>query len=112
MLLTPEELSSLVNLQLRNPHAYLGMHPLGDGSGVVVRALIPGALGVSIRPTHEKPKPAFKLKRVHEDGVFEGTSRETQQVYAYDLIIDFGKGSAVETRDPYSFLPVLGETDL
>ena len=33
------------------------MQPLGDKSGLVVRALLPDAAKVEIQPTHEKDKP-------------------------------------------------------
>jgi 1,4-alpha-glucan branching enzyme len=112
MILTPEERESLVNLQHRSPHTLLGMHPLGDGSGLVVRSLLPGATAVEIVPVHEKTKPRIKLERVHETGLFEGVSRASNRVYAYDLVITDQRGKKRQTRDPYSFLPTLGETDL
>jgi len=37
MLLTQDELQSLVEVKHRSPHRLLGMHPLGDGSGLVAR---------------------------------------------------------------------------
>ncbi len=112
MILTAAELESLVNVQQRSPHALLGMHPLGDGSGVVVRAFLPHASAVEIVPVIEKDKPKIKLKRLHDGGLFEGTARETGRVYAYDLVITDQGGNTRRTRDPYSFLPTLGETDL
>ncbi len=112
MILTAAELDSLVQLQHRSPHQLLGMHPLGDGSGVVVRALIPDAEKVEIHPTHEKSKPKITLKRINEVGLFEGVSHKSEQVYAYDLKITLKDGNQFSTRDPYSFLPTLGETDL
>ena len=112
MILTPQELDSLVNVQHRSPHTLLGMHPLGDGSGVVVRALLPDVAKVEIAPVHEKDKPRIKLQRVHDTGLFEGVNKETNRVYAYDLIITDRKGNTRRTRDAYSFLPTLGETDL
>ena len=112
MILTAAELESLVNVQQRSPHALLGMHPLGDGSGVVVRAFLPHASTVEIVPVIEKDKPKIKLKRLHDGGLFEGTARETGRVYAYDLVITDQGGNTRRTRDPYSFLPTLGETDL
>jgi 1,4-alpha-glucan branching enzyme len=52
------------------------------------------------------------LRRLHDSGLFEGVSKEAQTVYAYDLIITSRLGEQYQTRDPYSFLPTLGETDL
>jgi len=112
MILTQAELDSLINASHRSPHQLLGMHPLGDGSGVVVRALVPNAAKVEIRPTHEKDKPAFSLERLNECGAFEGTTKKAQRVYAYDLVITDFQGQVRQTRDAYSFLPTLGEMDL
>ena len=50
----------------------LGMHALGDGAGVVVRAFHPRAVEVEAIPVHEKNKPRIKLKQVRP-GLFEGT---------------------------------------
>jgi 1,4-alpha-glucan branching enzyme len=112
MILTHAELESLVQLKHRSPHDLLGMHPLADGSGVVVRTFLPGAAQVEIQPVHEKDKPAFRLKRIHRSGLFEGLTRESQTVYAYDLVATAAGGEVKRTRDPYSFLPTLSETDL
>ena len=88
------------------------MHPLGDGSGLVARALVPNAAKVEIQPVHEKNKPAIKLQRIPKSDVFEGTTKEANRVYAYDLVITDQAGKVRRTRDPYSFLPTLGEADL
>ncbi|MCW5553095.1 MAG: 1,4-alpha-glucan branching protein GlgB [Verrucomicrobiae bacterium] len=112
MILSRDELQSLVGLKHRSPHQLLGMHPLGDGSGVVVRAFVPGARAIEIQPTHEKKLPRLKLKRVHDAGLFEGMTREINRVYAYDLLVTDHAGQEQRSRDPYSFLPTLSEPDL
>src|SRR5687768_6565805 len=112
MILSEDEMLSLVRLHHRCPHQLLGMHPLGDGSGVVVRAFIPGARSVEAVPTHEKKRPRIQMQRVHEAGLFEGVSHDTKGVYAYDLKVRNGGDQDLQSRDPYSFLPTLGETDL
>jgi 1,4-alpha-glucan branching enzyme len=112
MILTGAELETLVNVQHRSPHQLLGMHPLGDGTGVVVRALVPDAAKIEAIPVHEKDKPKIKLNRLHDSGLFEGTSKEANRVYAYDLLITDYRGEVRRQRDPYSFLPTLGEMDL
>jgi len=112
MLLTKDELRSLVELTHQSPHSLLGMQPLGDGSGLVVRALLPDAAKIEIQPTHEKDKPAFELKRIPKTDVFEGTTKSANQVYAYDLVITDHEGRTRPTRDAFSFLPTLGESDL
>ena len=112
MVLTPEELHSLVELTHQSPHSLLGMQPLGDKSGLVVRALLPDAAKVEIQPTHEKTKPKFELQRIHDAGLFEGVTKSANRVYAYDLVVTNHQGRVRRTRDAFSFLPTLGESDL
>src|SRR6185295_5235877 len=112
MILTGAELESLIQVTNRNPHQLLGMHPLGDGSGVVVRAFLPNAAKIEVRPVLEKDKPVIQLKQVDPAGLYEGVSNSAKRVYAYDLIVTDYQGKVRSTRDAYSFLPTLGETDL
>src|SRR5438477_11502206 len=112
MVLTQDELRSLVELRHRSPHQLLGMHPLGEGSGLIARALRPDAAKVEIEPVHEKDKPTIKLKRIPKTDIFEGTTNGANRVYAYDLVVTDHSGKVQRTRDAYSFLPTLGEADL
>src|SRR4051812_45510916 len=104
MVLTEEELRSLVGVNHRSPHQLLGMHPLGDGSGLVVRSLVPHAGRVEVQPVHEKDKPTIKLERIPNTDVFEGATTGANRVYAYDLVITGPDKKVRRTRDPYSFL--------
>jgi len=112
MLLTKDELHSLVELIHQSPHSLLGMQPLGGGAGLVVRAFLPDAAKVEVQPVHEPDKPRFALKRIHESGLFEGITKSASRVYAYDLVITNHQGQTRHTRDAFSFLPTLGESDL
>ncbi len=112
MLLTQEELRSLVDLKTHSPHRLLGMHALNDGSGLVARALLPNAAEVEVQPVHERDKPSIKLTRIPKSDVFEGKTQDGGRIYAYDLVITDKSGQVHRTRDPYSFLPTLGESDL
>jgi 1,4-alpha-glucan branching enzyme len=112
MILTPDELRSLVELKHQSPHTLLGMHPLGDGSGLVVRACLHDAKKVEIQPVHEKAKPKFELKRIPNTDIFEGETKLANSVYAYDLVITDRQNKTRHTRDAYSFLPTLSEADL
>ncbi len=112
MILTPDELRSLVELTHQSPHTLLGMHPLGDQSGLVIRALLPDAQKVEIAPVHEKNKPKLELQRIPNTDIFEAVTTAAKMVYAYDLIVTDKAGQTRRTRDAYSFLPTLGESDL
>src|SRR5438309_11656078 len=112
MVLSQDELRSLVEVRNRSPHQLLGLHPLGDGSGLVARAFLPNGAKVEFQPVHEKDKPVIQLKRIPKTDIFEGITTEADRVYAYDLVITDKDGKTRRTRDPYSFLPTLGEADL
>src|SRR6266480_3859522 len=112
MVLTREELRSLAELKHPSPHTLMGMHPLGDKSGLVVRACLPDAAKVEVQPAHEKDKPKFELQRIPHTDIFEGTTKSAGKVYAYDLVVTGHDGKVRRTRDAYSFLPTLGESDL
>jgi 1,4-alpha-glucan branching enzyme len=112
MVLTQTELQSLIQVRNRNPHELLGMHALGNGAGLVARALVPGAAKIELQPAHEKDKPTIQLNRIPKTDIFEGSTTEADRVYAYDLVITDEAGNMRRTRDPYSFLPTLGESDL
>ena len=112
MVLTQNELSSLVEVRNRSPHQLLGMHELGEGKGIVARALLPGAAKVEVQPVLEKDQPAIPLKRIPKTDIFEGVTPKATRVYSYDLVITDKDGNVRRTRDAYSFLPTLGEGDL
>jgi 1,4-alpha-glucan branching enzyme len=112
MILTPDELRSLLELTHHSPHTLLGMHSLGDRAGLVVRAFLPNVKKVTIRPVHEPEKPKFELVRIPNSDLFEGVTHEANQVYAYDLVITDQQDKTIQRRDPYSFLPTLSESDL
>src|SRR6516225_10031917 len=112
MVLTQNELSSLVEVRNRSPHQLLGMHELGEGKGIVARALLPAAAKVEVQPVLEKDLSVIPLKRIPKTDVFEGVAPKASRVYSYDLVITDKDGNVRRTRDPYSFLPTLGEGDL
>src|SRR5580700_7300716 len=85
MILTKEEAESLLQARNRSPHSLLGMHQLGGGKGIVVRAFVPGAAQVEVLPARGEPHPKFKLEKINEAGLFEGTSAASKEIYAYDL---------------------------
>ncbi|MBX3744532.1 MAG: 1,4-alpha-glucan branching protein GlgB [Verrucomicrobiae bacterium] len=112
MILSAAELEALVQIRHASPHDLLGMHPLGDGKGVVVRAFLPDAARVEAHPVHEPGRPPVPLRRIHDSGLFEGIAAKARQVFAYDLVVTWPDGQVTRSRDPYSFLPTVGEADL
>jgi 1,4-alpha-glucan branching enzyme len=90
--------------ELADPHAYLGAHPAVGG--VLVRAYRPDAESVRVLPMD------VELKRSREDGVFEGVVRGASLPLDYELEVRYPAGDSYVLRDPYSFLPTLGELDV
>ncbi|MGW2347241.1 GlgB N-terminal domain-containing protein, partial [Streptomyces sp. NPDC001661] len=86
-----------------DPHAVLGAHPVPGG--VLVRCLLPYALGVSVLAGDT----AWELPDTG-GGLFEGGLPSTT-VPGYRLRVTTAE-SVVEVEDPYRFLPTLGELDL
>jgi 1,4-alpha-glucan branching enzyme len=91
-------------LEFADPHSYLGAHPTEDG--VVVRAFRPGAESVRVLPM------GVELERLEESGLFEGVVEGATVPLKYELEVRYPDGNTFTLRDPYSFLPTLGEMDL
>jgi 1,4-alpha-glucan branching enzyme len=89
------------------PHSFLGAHDHPDG--VVVRAYRPGAASVRVRP---EGRGSVRLRRVHPDGMYEGVLKGASLPLDYRLEVGYPNGPVVSLRDPYSFLPTIGELDL
>jgi 1,4-alpha-glucan branching enzyme len=101
------ELERLLALEHPDPHSILGAHPAGDR--VIVRAFHPGAAKIfllmdeSIRREMIQSAPG---------GIFEVTVPERREVFPYRLEVHYPDGTIVTGRDPYSFLPTLGDLDM
>jgi 1,4-alpha-glucan branching enzyme len=89
---------------LANPHAVLGAHTVAEG--VVVRAYRPEATSVRVLPF------GVELRRAGSDGLFEGVVEGASLPLAYELEVAYPDGSSYRLRDPYAYLPTLGELDL
>jgi 1,4-alpha-glucan branching enzyme len=88
-----------------DPHRLLGAHEAADG-GVVVRAFRPEARAVRVQPA------GIDATLTDPAGLWEALLPEATLPLAYELEIEYPDGSTFMLRDPYSFLPTLGELDL
>jgi len=87
------------------PHRVLGAHPVADG--VVVRVWRPGARTVRVVPDGGAP-----IDLPHRaSGLFEGVVPGARSLPRYEVEVELGD-AITRGRDPYSFLPTLGELDL
>ena len=99
------ELDRLMRLEHRDPHQILGLHAAGDGW--VVRAFRPGAREVFVLPDGGG-RHAMTARR---EGLFEAHLPGQRDLFRYHLEVHYPVGTFT-LRDPYSFLPTLGEVDL
>src|SRR3954447_9553093 len=88
-----------------DPHRVLGAHEADDG-GVVVRAYRPEAKTVRVQPANVEAE----LK--DPSGLWEALLPKAKLPLAYELEVEYPDGSTYTLRDPYSFLPTLGDLDI
>ncbi|MHB8878058.1 MAG: 1,4-alpha-glucan branching enzyme, partial [Myxococcaceae bacterium] len=101
-----EAIDRLLKLQHRDPHALLGIHPLNGG--VVVRTYRPEAEKVELLPDFGGRIPMVERR----GGLFEARIDGTTEAFGYLLEVSYPGGTHFTLRDPYSFLPTIGEQDL
>ncbi|AKQ66345.1 1,4-alpha-glucan (glycogen) branching enzyme, GH-13-type [Myxococcus hansupus] len=100
------EVQRVVELRHPEPHSVLGIHP--DGDGVVIRAFRPDAVAL-----HVLPESGGRVAMTHrQGGVFEARINGKDQTFNYLLEVEYPGKRVFTLRDPYSFLPTLGEMDL
>jgi 1,4-alpha-glucan branching enzyme len=88
-----------------DPHSVLGAHEAGDG-GVVVRAYRPEAQSVRIQPA------GVEAELKDPAGLWEALLPKAKLPLEYELEIAYPNGETYTVRDPYAFLPTLGDLDL
>ena len=102
-----EELERFLALRHSNPHAILGAHPTEQG--VIVRSYRPNAQRINLLIDGEPPRPMVQRP---EPGLFEVLVEGHSEVFHYRLEVQYPDATVATIREPYSFLPTLGEVDL
>jgi 1,4-alpha-glucan branching enzyme len=112
------ELDQIVSLEHGEPHHVLGAHPvpanLPGGPAAVVRIFRPDAARVTVLAEGHPPVEAVQIR---PGGLFEAWFPGSTQLFAYRYTVDYpaiGEQPArsFTLRDPYAFLPTLGELDV
>ena len=109
MIISSSEMEACRSGQIGNPHQWLGMHLLGEGSGLVVRVWDPGALKITILESGKTER--FEMEMVHSSGFFELHLPGRRKLFKYSLFSLYAEGGR-EWADPYSFLPYFCNHDL
>ena len=106
MISTDAAAERLASLTLRDPHALLGAHP--DPAGVIIRTWRPDAVAVEC-VLEDGTRHRLPERRL---GLFEGRIPPATLPLRYLLEVTYPGGRRFTVRDPYAFLPTLGDMDL
>jgi 1,4-alpha-glucan branching enzyme len=107
--LSKAEVALIIARDHPDPHHVLGAHPAR--SGVRITVYRPDAEAVYVQPTGDGAEP-LRLRRVDEAGVFSAVLKDAALPLHYELDVRYPDGNSYRLRDPYAFLPALGELDL
>ncbi|GAB3378861.1 1,4-alpha-glucan-branching protein [Azotobacter armeniacus] len=105
LLPSDDDVDALIRGEHVDPFAILGPHT--DGDGLIVRAYLPNALGVSLLD-RQSGAPLVSMDQGQVPGLFFCRLDHPQP---YLMHIRWAQGDQL-TEDPYSFGPLLGEVDL
>lgn len=107
--ITPRhDIDRIINADHHDPYTVLGAHEMEGG--VAIRAFVPDAAEIAVVDIHNRTDRR-QMSRVDNAGFFEAFI-PGRKVFAYDLHVVNYRGETSIGRDPYSFLPLLGEMDL
>src|ERR1700754_2818090 len=101
------EVRRLLSLRHNDPHQTLGPHFVAGG--LVIRTFRPDAKKIELIVG---TKRAQEMEKVHDAGLFSYFIPDEQKVPSYRFKITQYSDEVRTIRDPYSFLPTLGELDL
>jgi 1,4-alpha-glucan branching enzyme len=100
----------LATFRHSDPHSVLGMHPCEGG--VLVRAYRPDAQSMRLIPASGKPLAMLAEKPQGCFAAFIPGAKAQAELGAYKLEVTTAAGHHFDYRDPYAFMPALGELDV
>ena len=114
VILSKSDLGAILNARHGSPHSVLGMHTgaYRRGRGLVVRAFLRDAAACEVVLTGEGPQGVHPMKLLAPEGLFEAFIPKHADVCAYELRATSADGRVRQFRDPYCFLPTLGDQDV
>ena len=106
------DVDALVEGRHPDPFAVLGPHvcPEGGVTTVAIRAFLPGAIAVEVRPDERGVAPS-EMARLHPAGLFEATFPGCAAPFRYRLAVTEAPGRVREIDDPYRFASTLSDFD-
>ena len=102
MTLSDREIENIVSGSCYDPHAIIGMHPIGESDGFVVRAWDPGAKKITLK--NSQTGKTVELQSINKFGLFEVKLPNISEAFKYSLYSIYPGGER-NWICPYSFLP-------
>jgi 1,4-alpha-glucan branching enzyme len=107
--LSKGEIKQILARDHPDPHHVLGAHPARTGVRVTVHR--PDAAAVFVHTDRDEGAPK-RLRRVEAAGLFSGVVKAATLPLRYELEVRYPDGGTYRLRDPYAFVPTVGELDL
>ena len=105
-----QEVNAVLSAAHGDPFAFLGMHPAWYEGPMIVRAFLPWAQGGEVIDATTGEAVA-RLERVRDEGFLASAVQGRITWFPYRLRLGTDHGE-VEIEDPYSFPPVLADSDV
>lgn len=106
--LSKSDFNRILEGRHHEPHSVLGMHPLSNGKGVVVRAFIKNAHSCEVVDVAPEGNRRYAMDRLADEGLFEVVIPD-RKLFRYRLRIEQYNDEIRQFWDPYSFLPSIDE---
>jgi 1,4-alpha-glucan branching enzyme len=112
VLLSRPDIKALLGAKDAAPHDRLGMHALVSRRkrGLVVRAFLRETAACAVLEVATGQE--WPMTRLAPEGIFAVFIPDRTEVFRYELRASGPDGRTRQFRDPYSFLPTLGDQDL
>ncbi len=110
MIISEPELRSITRARCALPHDFLGMHKAKGG--IVVRAYVNDAKSCELVDLRDEMKARYPMTRLDESGFYEVFLKGKRAFFPYRFRTERYNGEIRQFYDPYSFAPMLSESEL
>lgn len=100
--LTATDIQRLIEVRHDDPHGVLGPHRAPDGQSVTIRAFVPTAARLFVRPLQPAAEP-LAMQRLDPAGLFVGVVADPGEDFLYELLAVDAGGAQSAMRDAYAF---------
>jgi alpha-1,4-glucan:alpha-1,4-glucan 6-glycosyltransferase len=100
--LAPRDLQRLVELRHDDPHRVLGPHRAPEDGSITIRAFVPTAARLLLRPL-QPPGMPLPMQRIDPAGLFVAVVADPGADFSYELLVVDAEGRQRAMRDAYAF---------